>query len=257
MRNYSAKKIILVFILILFSGAGYSQIRDVIDTAYYFNPLTDDISTKLPPLEALVDSAIFNSPRVKMEELQADYYRYTTKSAKVNWTRNFYLDIEFDAGDWNYWDRDDFAQQDRYYYSESRRVNYLAGFSIRFPLIDIVDRRNQINQEKKQTEIALATRDWQIRQVRQSVVTIYNSLIQQQELLRISNEYQQYADIYMPIAEMEFKNGEIPASELQRLKDYQTRGAMAFASIIKEFNDAYWRLEEICGMKFNLLNVQR
>jgi len=26
---------------------------------------------------------------------------------------------------------------------------------------------------------------------------------------------------------------------------------------VKAFNDAYWRLEEIVGMKFNLINVER
>ncbi|MDZ7740875.1 MAG: TolC family protein [Bacteroidota bacterium] len=234
-----------------------AQTSEQNDSEVFFNPLTDDIATKLPPLEALIDSALESSPRIKMEEMTADYYRYTTKSAKVNWTRNFYLDAEFDAGDWNYWDRDELNQVDRFYYSESRRVSYLIGASLRFPLIDIVDRRNQINQEKKQVEVALATRDWQIRQVRQEVVTLYNELLQQQELLRISNEFQQYSDIYMPIAEMEFKNGEIPASELMRLKDYETRGAERFANIVKAFNDAYWRLEEIVGMKFNLINVER
>mgnify|MGYP006289165173 CR=1 FL=1 len=256
MRVLSGKNI-LTFLFLIFHVLVAGQNNQENEKNDFFNPLTDDIATKLPPLEALIDSAIENSPRIKVEELTADYYRYTTKSAKVNWTRNFYLDAEFDAGDWNYWDRDELNQVDRFYYSESRRVSYLVGASIRFPLIDIVDRRNQINQQKKQVEIALANRDWQIRQVREQVVTLFNELIQQQELLRISNEYQQYADIYMPIAEMEFKNGEIPASELQRLKDYQTRGAERFANIIKAFNDAYWRLEEIVGMKFNLINVER
>lgn len=244
----------LLFFLLFFNGSFSQQI----DSTVYYNPLTDDIATKLPPLEALIDSAIANSPLVRIEELEADYNRYEIKTAKRNWMRNIYLDMEFDAGDWNYWDRDEqFELGERFYFSESRRLSYYAGFSVRFPLKDIVDRRNEINKRKKQTEISLVRRQQRVREIRELVITTYNELIQQQNLLRISNEYQQYADIYMPIAEMEFKNGEIPASELQRLKDYQTRGQLAFADIIKAFNDAYWRLEEIVGMKFNLINVQR
>jgi len=247
----SLVKVTLLFILFLLNSNVLAQ---KVDSSRYFNPITDDISKKLPPLEALIDSAIENSPLVRIEELQADYNTYEINSAKKKWLSHIYLDAEFDAGNWLYRDRNELLTIDWYNY-ESRRVSYYAGFSIRFPLVDIFDRRNQINLKKKQKEIALVTREHRVREVREAVVTTYNELIQQQNLLQISNEYQQYANIYMPIAEMEFKNGEIPASELQRLKDYQTRGELAFAEIIKAFNDAYWRLEEIVGMKFNLINV--
>lgn len=227
-----------------------------IDSSRYFNPLTDDVAKKLPPLQALIDSAIANSPNVKIQELEAQYNSYEIKSEKLNWWRNIYLDAELDAGNWLYRDRNELAGNIPYDY-ESRRFSYYGGFSIRFPLIDIFNRRNQINMKKKLKEISLVRRELRIREIRELVVTTYNELIQQQRLLRISNEYQQYANIYMPIAEMEFKNGEIPASELQRLKDYQTRGAIMFADIVKAFNEAYWKLEEIVGMKFNLINVMK
>lgn len=253
MKVLSYRVLIIGLILIV----GYFQAFSQRDTSRYYNPITDDIATKLPPLEALIDSAIANSPQIKIEELDANYSMYEVKSAKIDWLRHFYLDFEFDAGDWTYYDRDEFMPEQRFYLSESRRIATYGGFSVRFPLHAIFDRRNEINRKKKLTEMAMARREWRVRQIRELVVTTYNELIQQQELLRVSNEYQQFGDIYMPIAEMEFKNGEIPASELQRLKDYQTRGAMAFKDIIKRFNDAYWRLEEIVGMKFNLINVQR
>lgn len=265
MLNYLIKKVLLmryfnfkIFVFGLFLLISSISIENInaqnIDSSRYFNPITDDIAKKLPPLEALIDSAIANSPLVKIEELQADYNTYEIKSAKNKWLNHIYLDAEFDAGNWLYRDRNELLTIDWYNY-ESRRVSYYAGFSVRFPLVDIFDRRNQINLKKKLKEISLVTRQHRIREVKEAVVTTYNELIQQQNLLRISNEYQQYANIYMPIAEMEFKNGEIPASELQRLKDYQTRGEIAFADIVMAFNDAYWRLEEIVGMKFNLINV--
>lgn len=253
--NYITKSYLTISILGVFVVMINQVVAQGIDSSRYFNPITDDIAKKLPPLEALIDSAIENSPMVKYEELNAQYFNYEMRSAKNKWLNHFYIDAELDAGNWHYRDRNELGDLGWYNY-ESRRLSYYGGFSIRFPLMDIFDRRNQINQKKKQVEIQLTMREHRIREVREAVVTTYNELIQQQNLLRISNEYQQYARIYMPIAEMEFKNGEIPASELQRLKDYQTRGELMFADIIKAFNEAYWRLEEIVGMKFNLINVE-
>lgn len=258
MKGFFRRISVVIFFLclIVLCNKSFAQIR--IDSSRYFNPITDDIAKKLPPLEALIDSAIENSPEVRIQELEADYNYYEIKSAKNNWLRNIYLDAEFDAGDWLYRDRNELLQTTTDWYRyESRRISYYGGFSIRFPLIDIFNRRNEINMKKKLMEISLIRREQQVRQIREKVITTYNELIQQQRLLRVSNEYQQYAKVYMPIAEMEFKNGEIPASELQRLKDYQTRGAIQFMDIIKSFNEAYWRLEEIVGMKFNLINVMR
>ncbi len=255
MKGLVRKSYILLYILILTNCLGIHAQR--IDSSRYFNPITDDIAKKLPPLQALIDSALENSPQIKIEELTADYNYYEVKSARNNWLRNFYIDAEFDAGDWFYKDRNEQFQDFGWYRYQSRRLSYYGGFSIRFPLVDIFDRRNQINMKKKLMEVSMMRKEQRVREVRELVITTYNELIQQQRLLRISNEYQQYAKVYMPIAEMEFKNGEIPASELQRLKDYQTRGAIQFMDIIKDFNDAYWRLEEIVGMKFNLINVLR
>ncbi len=253
--QYHIGRTLRINLLILLAFLYVNSFSQAFDSTRYFNPITDDIAKKLPPLQALIDSAIVNSPFVKIEELNADYYTYEMISAKKKWLNHFYVDAEFNTGNWLFTDRNEQLPAIGWYNYESRRTNYLIGASIRFPLMDIFDRRNQINTKKKQVEIQLTMREHRIREVREAVVTTYNTLIQQQNLLRISNEYQQYANIYMPIAELEFKNGEIPASELQRLKDYQTRGELAFAGIIKEFNDAYWRLEEIVGMKFNLINV--
>ena len=51
-----------------------NRINDVI----YFNPLTDDITKRLPPLRVLVDSAVYNSPSSQYEDLKAEFGRSIT-----------------------------------------------------------------------------------------------------------------------------------------------------------------------------------
>jgi len=85
------------------------------------------------------------------------------------------------------------------------------------------------------------------------VIQQYGVLLQQQNLLKISNEYQQYTSLQMKMAENEFKNGEIAIVELTRQKEIQTRGALEYEQYKTNFKTAYLILQEIVGIKFNLI----
>ena len=224
------------------------------DSSMFFNPITDDIQNKILPLEALIDSAIQNDPRVTLEALQVDYDRYEVTTARRDWTRNLGFQSNLDYGNLYYYDRDELTRLDRFYLTESRRTNVGAGLWIRFPLFYLVDRRNEINKKKKAVEISMMRRNIRIREIRREVVETYNKMLEQQALIRISNEYQQYSLLDMSMAELEFINGEIPASELTRLKDYQTQRYLAFAESVWRFNYYLELLEEVVGIKFNLIN---
>ncbi len=246
------KKIISIFILLVMSiSMSYSQETD---SSMFFNPITDDIQNKILPLEALIDSAIQNDPRVTLEALQVDYDRYEVTTARRDWTRNLGFQSNLDYGNLYYYDRDELTRLDRFYLTESRRTNVGAGLWIRFPLFYLVDRRNEINKKKKAVEISMMRRNIRIREIRREVVETYNKMLEQQALIRISNEYQQYSLLDMSMAELEFINGEIPASELTRLKDYQTQRYLAFAESVWRFNYYLELLEEVVGIKFNLIN---
>lgn len=245
------KSIFIVFILFMSQFLSAQEI----DSSLYFNPIRDDIAKKLPPLEALIDSAIEHSPLVKIEELQAAWERYEIITAKREWLRHWGLNGEVNVGNWTYRDRDELTRRDRFYDSESRRTNYVAGVYVRIPIIYLVDRKNEINKKKKLLEISIVSREVVVREIRKLVIDTYTTLMQEQSILKITNDYQQVADMMMRNANNQFLNGEIPPEELARQKDYQTRGAADYALTIGRFNRAYTLLEEIVGIRFNLINV--
>ncbi len=252
MMKMLKEKIIVLFILLTISvSVSYSQ--DV-DTSLFFNPITDDIQNKILPLEALIDSAIKNDPRIKLEALQIDYERYQITTARLDWTRNLGFQGDFTYGNLYYYDRDELTRLDRFYLTESRRTNIGAGLWFRFPLYSLVNRRTEIHKRKKAVEISMMRRNVQIRVVRREVVEAYNNMLEHQALIRISNEYQQYSIVEISMAELEFLNGEITASELTRLKDFQTQRFLAFAESVWRFNYYLELLEEIVGVRFNLIN---
>ncbi len=243
----------LLFVgLSLMSASSYSQ---GVDSSMFFNPIKDDIAKKIPPLEALIDSSIANSPYIKWEELKAARIIYDIKTERRKWTEHFFIDMEINYGNFYFNDRDELTRLNQFYLTESRRLSTRAAFYVHFPLYYIIDRRNNIKKKKKEMEIAIIQREVRVREIRREVIRTYNQLMQEQLKLIISNDYQQTSDMMMQNAEIMFMNGEIPPEEYNRQKDYQTRGALDYAETLGRFNIAYTLLEELVGFKFNLINV--
>lgn len=227
------------------------------DESRYFNPLTDDITKRLPDLRVMIDSAIVNSPAVRYEELKADYYYYEQKTQERYWLEHFSFNLDWNWGKWNFRDRDELTRIDRFYLSESFRDNFAIGFYIRFPFATLVDRRNRINKQKKWIELSLVQRDINKKYVENQVIDYYNMMIQWQNYIRIYNQYQKFTEIQMQMAQNQFLNGEIGTAEYTRLKEIQTRGAVEYQQAIAEFSKNYQFLEILTGMNFNLINVLR
>lgn len=249
------KSIFIILTFICFAFMSENTYAQGIDNSVYFNPIKDDIAHKIPHLEALIDSAIANSPTVKWEELKAARVVYDIKTERRKWTEHFGIDGIFNYGNYFYNDRDELTRLNQFYLTESRRLNYGGGFYLRFPFYFLIDRKNNINKKKKELEIAIIQREVRIKEIRKEVIRTFNELMQQQNMLQISNDYQQTSDMMMQNAEIMFLNGEIPPEEYNRQKDYQTRGAQAYAETLGRFNIAFTMLEELVGFKFNLINV--
>ncbi|MBS4058442.1 MAG: TolC family protein [Bacteroidales bacterium] len=252
------KKIIsFVVLLVMFiSSPVCSQILET-DETKLFNPLTDDITKRLPPLRVLIDSAVANSPYVRYEELKADYYYFEMLSQARYWTEHFSLNLDANFGRWTFRDRDELTRIDRFYFSESIRDNLAVGFYIRFPFATLIDRRNRINKQKKWIELSFTQREVNSRVVQREVIESYNLMVQWQNYIRIYNDYQKFTLIQMQMAQNQFLNGEITTAEYARLKEIQTRGNVEFSQAVAEFSKHYQLLEVYTGIKFNLINVLR
>jgi outer membrane protein TolC len=253
----NSSRLLCVIVLLLFLSPSVEAQKKAVDSSRFFNPITDNIIKRLPPLSVLIDSAAYNSPDMHYQDLKAQYYYYEQLSAQRAWLEHLSLNLDMNLGKWNFWDRDEITKRDRYYRSESIRDNYAVGFYIRFPLASIFDRRNRIKKQKKWIEIALTQKEINRRFLAKEVIDHYNNLVQYQNYIRIYNDYQSFTMMQMQMAQNEFLNGEISTAEYTRLKEIQTRGAVNYQQAIAEFNKEYQLLEVTTGMKFNLINILR
>ncbi len=248
----------IVFLLaILLSGKVTAQIYSD-DATKLFNPLTDDITKRLPNIRVLIDSAVANSPSVRYEELKADYYYYEQLTQQRYWMEHFSFNLDWNWGVWNFHDTQTSSLASPFRIDlNSLRDNFAIGFYIRFPLATIVDRRNRINKQKKWQELSFVQREINRQFVVQQTIEAYDMMIQWQNYIRIYNDYQRFTEIQMAMAQNQFLNGEISTAEYTRLKEIQTRGAIEYQQAIAEFSKNYRILEILTGINFNLINVLR
>jgi outer membrane protein TolC len=224
-----------------------------------FNPLTSNVEDVIPPLSVLLDSAVVHAAQVNYEGLHAMRNRYEIKRARLEWTQYFGANID---GSWGNWINSDTYLKDYTPNStvltppnvRSLRWDYALSVWMRFPLSSILKRPNEIMIGKKEVEMSLALRDQRANEARLEVIREYNAMLLAQARMKISNDYQEYTRIQMQMADLQFQNKEIEISEYARLKEIQIRGANDYEQYKSEFSMNYQLLEEMTGMKFNLIN---
>jgi len=225
------------------------------DTLFVFNPIVDDITLRIPPLDDLIDSAIVHSPAVASVDAEIYIRKYGIKTARRDIMQNFYMDAGMNVtylegltnnttnlGDIN----SVLSNQDN--------SGYAAGISIRMPLDDLMDHRNRVKSATKYMEQAFSDREIQIKIIRRQIIEQYNRLIINQKILKIANDNQIFMSLQMALAEKEFLNGQMSLYELARLNEMNRKAVTDFEQSRNEFYNAYMILQEIVGIKFNVIN---
>ena len=242
---------ILIFILTILTNL-YSVLAQGIKE---INILNDDIASVLPPLEILIDSAIANNPNVKFRDLQININKFKLEADRNLWTRNLGIQADGRYGTFNNFSTNTSEGQTPSNYSTlSSQFNYGIGAYIKLPIYDFVNRKNQINLATAEVEQAVNFAEFQRNELRQSVIKQYNELIIKHRLLKIKSKYAETSKINMQMVEQEFTNGIISVSEYARISEIFTRTEIDLENSRMEFLTAYMILEEITGIRFNLIH---
>jgi outer membrane protein TolC len=244
---------IFVF-LILTSFSFATKGQDAEGTAS-FNPLLDDITQRIPSLQDLQDSAVVHSPLLMEGQALIDQNRYKVITQKREWMRNFYIDLN--ASNFYY----DGLTENKTNLGDINKVltnqninNALAGVSIRLPMDYFWDRGNRIKTAKKEVEKALAAKENIKLELRKSIILQYNQLIITQKVLKIANDNQISMQLQKDMGEKEFLNGQMTLYELASISEMNRRAVTDFEQARIEFYNAYMILQEIVGIRFNVIN---
>lgn len=220
-----------------------------------FNPIVDDITKRIPSLEALVDSAVANSPYLKFRDAEIEVANYKYLNERSQLLRNIGFSVETRYGMLNNYSEN---------YSGivsvpvggtlSNQFQYGAGAYIKIPLYDLTNRKNTNKLAKKEIEQAINHRNELIHEIKRDVIVQYNDLILRQKLLKIGSDNMLTSEMQLKMAEKQFMNGSLPLGEMSRMMDINARARMEFEEQKTAFITAYQLLEITVGLKFNLLN---
>ena len=242
-----------VFILLLFLCLAWPCICFPQTTR--FDPLKDDISTRIPPLTVLLDSAVAHNHYVKFRSLQVDVNQCKLQTARAEWTRNFGIQGNVGYGNlYNYSSNSSNGVPDANFATSRSETKYSGAFYINMPLYTILGRHNAIKMAKTEIEQARAMAGEQADETRQLVIRQYNEVMLKQRLLRIRTKYLETANINMQMVEKEFSNGIVSVTEYTRISEIYARAESDFENVRTEFLTSYMLLEEMVGMKFHLNN---
>lgn len=224
------------------------------DSIVAFNPITDEIIQRIPPLEDLIDSAIIHSPLLKSQYADIAMWKYKRKTARREWMQNFYIDGLLQTDVWDaYTNNKTSYGDDNTILSLQNSYRALASVSIRIPMDDFWDRGNRIKTVTKEVEKSMAIKDNIILEIRKTMVLLYNQMVVNQRKLKISNENVITNSLQKEMAEKEFLNGQATLYEVARINEMYRRAVYDFEDARIELYNAYSLLQEISGIKFNVI----
>jgi outer membrane protein TolC len=246
---------LLLFVLLLMVIAQRHSFGQEANADEEFNPIVDDITKRIPNLEALVDSAVANSPYLKFRDAEIEVANYKYLNERSQLLRNIGFSVETRYGMLNNYSEN---------YSGivsvpvggtlSNQFQYGAGAYIKIPLYDLTNRKNTNKLAKKEIEQAINHRNELIHEIKRDVIVQYNDLILRQKLLKISSDNMLTSEMQLKMAEKQFMSGSLPLGEMSRMMDINARARMEFEQQKTAFITAYQLLEVTVGLKFNLLN---
>jgi outer membrane protein TolC len=213
--------------------------------------LSVEYSFSLPPLGALIDSAMKYYPMVRLRQQAIGAKEANLKSQEISWVKNFGIQSDVRYGTFDIFSTTTAeGQNPAMYATQNTQLNYGIGAFLKIPIYDIVNRRYQVNQAKSELAQAQTMAEAQQAELRQLVIRQYNEVILKQKLLKIQSKKLSNARINMDMVETRFRNGQIPVDEYVRIVDIATGAESDYESIKSDFNTAYMILEEIVGFKF-------
>lgn len=248
--KFFKSKIYYIVILLLFPFASFAQDEDRSEI------LTGDIEGFLPPLQTLIDSAIINNPEIKFRTLQVRVNEFKLSSERSYWTRNVGMQTDIRYGTFNNFSTNvSEGQTPSLVATNVNQTNYGVGLYIKFPLYDVVNRKNQIGLAQAEVEQAVSMAEFQKKEVRQFVIQQYNDVVLKQRLFKNKTRSIETSRLNLSMVEEEFINGVTPVVEYSRIHQMTSIAEDDLERARMEFINSLMILEELVGFEFNIINT--
>jgi outer membrane protein TolC len=221
-----------------------------------FDAYKDEISDKLPPLSVLIENAINHNATVQYNEQQLIINEYKLRSKRNEWTRNIGIQANTGYGNLYNFSSTSTGGIDPIPTTSNRsQSQYNTALYINMPLSLFLDRKNQINIAKTEIEQAKSLTTAKCNEIRQVILVQYNDVILKHRIFKIKVKNLETVKINMQMVEKQFLNGVVTITDYTQMLQDAAGLEVDFEKVKMDFLTSYMILEEIVGMKFNLIKT--
>ncbi|MBF2707573.1 TolC family protein [Flavobacterium soyangense] len=207
----------------------------------------------LPPIKAVIDSVLKRNGMVRFRKQHVEVEANKLKSERIYWTRNLGIQADSRYGTFDNTSLSaDGSTSTTYINTSTKQWNYGVGLYLKFPVFDILNRKNQINLAKMELEESKSMVQFQEDEIRQTTIKLYQDLILKQKLLQIKSESLGNGKVNMQMVEKEFRNGLVPVAEYVRITSMSSNMESDYESAKSEYLVAKQILEDMAGFVFNV-----
>ena len=243
------KKILktLSILLVTLFSLNFAEAQTV---EYNETPLTGG-EFNFPPLKVVLDSVLKKSAMIKFRKNHIGVMESTLASERIYWTRNIGIQADGRYGTLNNFSNNDDGVSNTAFSTLSTQYNYSVGMYLKFPVFDMINRKNQLQLAKLEINEAKNMAEFQEEELRQTVIKLYHDLILKQKLLVIRSKSLSDGKINMQMVEKEFRNGIVPVSEYVRITGMTSNLEADYESAKSAFIISKQLLEDMAGFVFN------
>ncbi|MDA3906849.1 MAG: TolC family protein [Bacteroidales bacterium] len=255
LSSFVSKQLSFILLIFIIFSLNLNSQEISVSNENVFNPLTDDITKKIPPLDVLIDSALINSHRLKYWDKEIKITEYELKSVKREWSDGIFFQGEVKEGTWTSL----VFVQDQYgneigTLGTTDQGRYSIGLGMRLPLLSLLDRGNRIKLGKMKIERNIENMLEDRQAIRANVINLFNELLIQQNMLKLDIDNIEFSELTAEMADREFQNGKISLGDLSLIRDHLNIARYRYVDSKTSFIKAYVMLQELTGIQFNELN---
>lgn len=217
------------------------------------NTSIDKIETNIPPLNVIIDSVLKRNGMVRFRKQHVEVQASKLKSEGIYWTRNFGIQADTRYGTFDNTSLTaDGGTSGSYLNTNTKQWNYGVGLYLKFPVFDLLNRKNQINLAKMELEESKSMAQFQEDEIRQATIKLYQDLILKQKILKIKSESLGNGKVNMQMVEKEFRNGLVPVAEYVRISGMSSNMETDYELAKSDYLVAKQILEDMAGFVFSV-----
>jgi len=207
---------------------------------------------KFPSLEVVIDSVLKRSAMMSFRKNNIGAKESTLASERIYWSKNIGIQADTRYGNLSNFATSEDGVSNTAALTTAKQFNYSVGFYLKFPIFDVINRKNQIRVAKFEVNAAKDMVEFEKEQLRKTVIQLYQDLILKQKLLQIKSKRLGSGKVNLEMVEKEFRNGVIEISEYVIISELVSKMESEYETAMSDFIIAKQLLEDMAGFLFSL-----